>query len=107
MSRHTYHRIDGNQEAITRALLKVGATVKSLSAVGGGCPDLLVGYRGTSFLLEVKDGSAVTPAQMLFISRWNGGSLRVVSSVEEALLAIGAIAEPSQPTEFNQRKGAA
>lgn len=37
---------DRNQPAIVAALRGIGATVQPLHAVGQGCPDLLVGYRG-------------------------------------------------------------
>ena len=50
------HRIDDNQEGIVAALREAGATVQSTAAVGSGCPDLIVGYEGRNFLLEVKDG---------------------------------------------------
>ena len=33
--------------------------------VGRGCPDLLVGYRGVNYLLEVKDGEKPKSAQKL------------------------------------------
>ena len=48
-------KIDGNQGDIVIALEAVGASVQSLAAVGNGCPDLLVGFRGTNFVIEVKD----------------------------------------------------
>jgi len=50
-------RIDANQPAIIAALRSIGATVQPLHAVGGGCPDLLVGLRGRNILMEVKDGA--------------------------------------------------
>lgn len=62
-------RIDANQPDIVKALRKMGAFVQSLAAVGDGCPDLLVGFRGKTYLIEVKDGDkppskrALTPAE--------------------------------------------
>ena len=52
-------RTDSNQSDIVKALRKAGATVQSLADVGGGCPDLLVGYFGYCILFEVKDGTLV------------------------------------------------
>ena len=58
---------------------------------GDGIPDLLVGYRGHTILMEVKDGTkppskrALTPAEEQFFMEWEGGMLVVVNSVEEAL----------------------
>ena len=49
-------RVDANQAAIVAVLRKLGAFVQPLHTVGGGCPDLLVGYRQRWLVLEVKDG---------------------------------------------------
>lgn len=86
---------DDNQEEIVKALRQTGATVQILSAVGSGCPDLLVGYRGVDYLLEVKDGEKppsrrrLTPDEAVWHSSWRGW-VRVVNSVDEALAAIDA-----------------
>jgi hypothetical protein len=47
-------KVDANQREVVAALRGAGATVQLLHAVGEGCPDLLVGYRGGNYLLEVK-----------------------------------------------------
>jgi len=88
-------RVDANQAGIVAALRKAGATVQILAAVGDGCPDLLAGYRGGNWLLEVKDGMQppsgrlLTPAQREWHRTWRGQKV-VVESVAEALQAIGA-----------------
>jgi hypothetical protein len=47
---------DGNQAAIIEALEGIPeCSVLVLSAVGGGCPDLLIGYRGANLLVELKN----------------------------------------------------
>lgn len=89
-------RIDANHTEIVRALRDVGAGVQSLAAIGKGCPDLLVGFRGECFCLEVKDGTkkpsaqALTPDEERWEENWPG-HYRVVRSVDEALRAIGAL----------------
>jgi hypothetical protein len=89
-------RVDRNQAEIAAALRKVGATVQSLAAIGEGVPDLLVGFRRQTYLLECKDGQKppsqreLTPDQIAWHMTWNGGVCVVVNSVEEALTAIGA-----------------
>lgn len=89
-------KVDANQAVIVDALRTVGASVHSLAAVGGGIPDLLVGYRRATYLLEVKDGSKppsqreLTPDQVKFHGDWFGGPCVVVNSVPEALAAVGA-----------------
>lgn len=87
-------KIDRNQPEIVRALRKLGASVQSLADIGQGCPDLLVGFRGQNFVMEVKDGLAVPSKQRLTTDEqewhqgWRGTAI-VVTSVTDALLAIG------------------
>ena len=83
-------RVDENQGLIVKALRVCGATVRVISQ-GDGIPDLLVGYRGHTILMEVKDGNKppsarqLTPAEQIFFDQWTGGKLFIVNSVEEAL----------------------
>lgn len=96
-------KVDANQGAIIDALRSVpGVTVFSLAGVGRGCPDLLVGIKGATFLVEVKDGSKVPSAQRLtrdqrhFTTHWTGAPVVVLRNVEMAtawaeILASGAI----------------
>jgi hypothetical protein len=87
-------RTDSNHTEIIDALRKVGATVQSLAMVGRGCPDLLVGYRGTNYLLEVKPGDKppsrrqLTPDEDRWHATWNGAVV-VVETTRVALAAIG------------------
>ena len=89
--------IDANQAQIVAALRQVGALVQHLHTVGGGCPDLLVGFRRRLVLLEVKDGSRkpsdrkLTEAEQKFHALWRAAGLPVfvVENVEQALEAIG------------------
>jgi Holliday junction resolvase len=84
------NRIDANQNQIVDAMRKAGAVVRIISQ-GDGIPDLLVGYKGYTILMEVKDGDKVpsarklTEAEQKFFDDWRGGMLAVVNSVEEAL----------------------
>ena len=89
-----YRRVDANQGEIVKALRQIpGCTVSSLAAVGKGMPDLLVGYMGTNYLLECKDGSKppsqrkLTPDQVKWHGSW-GGSVHIVTSHEDALEVI-------------------
>ncbi len=90
-------RVDGNQTEIVRALRAVGATVQSLASVGKGCPDLLVGFRGQNYALEIKDGNKppsarkLTPDEKRWHDEWRGRVV-VVESTDDALRTIGAIA---------------
>lgn len=85
-------KIDRNQPEIVKALRQAGALVLPLHAVGQGCPDLLVCFRGVLRLLEIKDGllppsgQALTADQVEFHRSW---PVTVVNSVDAALAAIG------------------
>jgi len=86
-------RVDDNQSQIVEALRAIGATVRVVTQ-GGGLPDLLVGFRGQTVLMEVKDGKkppsarALTPAEQKFFDEWRGGMLIVVNSIDEAIAAL-------------------
>lgn len=96
MSGRRAARIDANQPAIIEALEAHRCSVKSLAEVGDGCPDLLVWSPWTRSheLLEVKDGAKppsarkLTDDQVKFHAKW-GGPIHVVTSVDEALRAVG------------------
>ena len=83
-------RVDANQGTIVAGLRDYGASVESLAGQHRGCPDLLVGFRGRNYLLEVKDGSKppsgqkLTEMQAVWHSIWEG-QVAVVASLEEAL----------------------
>lgn len=96
-------RTDANHSQIVAALEAVGATVQSLASIGRGCPDLLVGYKQKTVLIEVKDGSKapsrrkLTDDQLQWHAKWQGGPLAIVDSVESALRILKII----QSTEVN------
>ncbi len=89
-------KVDANHDQIVMALRVLGATVQSLAGVGKGVPDLLVGYQGETYLIEVKDGDKVpsarklTPDQEDWHGKWTGGTLRVANNVQDALNIIEA-----------------
>ena len=83
-------RKDDNHNEISRALGKIGCTILDLSAVGNGCPDILVGTAGRNILMEIKDGAKppsarkLTPQEDSFHSTW-GGTVYTVCTVQEAI----------------------
>jgi hypothetical protein len=82
-------RVDANQEQIVSALRAAGAYVWII-----GLPvDLLVGYRGHTFLVECKSGSKkrFTALQADFFENWGGSTLCRVDSPEAALRMIGVV----------------
>lgn len=92
-------RIDDNHVAVVTALGGMGCTVQTLAAVGDGCVDLLVGYRGKTYLVEIKDGSKspsrrkLTAAQERWHRWWRGGPVVVVKSPDEAIEAVCGISQ--------------
>lgn len=94
-------RRDDCEPAIVAALRAVGATVETLN--GTGQPDLLVGFRGRTYLLECKEehgrsgkGHRRTKTGLLasqedWHARWKGAAPVIVTTPEEALAAIGAV----------------
>jgi hypothetical protein len=98
-TRYEDHR-DATEPGIVMALLQAGATVERISGrPTAGLPDLAVGFRGKTFLLEVKNPpgprggtarSGLNSNQRAFFDRWHG-HCAVVRTPAEALEAIGAV----------------
>lgn len=82
-------RSDANQTEVVRALRAIGATVKIVSPF---CDefDLVVGFRGKNFLLELKDGSKPPSRQSLtdnedeFLKAWSG-QIAIANSADAAI----------------------
>jgi hypothetical protein len=101
-------RVDVNQQDVVLALRFFGATVVVTSHVGVGFPDLIVGYHGRTFLLEVKDGkkgaaAKLTPAQEKWIKNWQGEPVFVARSAAEAVAFVCGFVPEGEPW----KKGAA
>jgi Holliday junction resolvase len=80
---------DLNEREVIDALKAVGATVVQISETGA--PDLLVGFRGQTHLLECKGMKGkLTDDQIRWHKAWEGRQVSVVRTVEEALQLIGA-----------------
>ena len=90
-------KVDSNHGKIVQAFRELGCSVLDLSAVGCGCPDILVGSRlhGT-FLAEIKDGQlapsrkALNPLQVAFHENWRG-KVFVVESVQDVIKCLTSL----------------
>jgi Holliday junction resolvase len=88
-------RTDANQQQIVATLRALGASVAITSGAGNGLPDLLVGWRGETYMLEVKDGNKppskkrLTAAEQHFVTHWQGRPVAIVETGADALRAIG------------------
>lgn len=89
-------RVDANQPEIVQALRQVGASVLHIHELGEGAPDIAVGWRGLTYLFEIKDGAKppskrrLTDDELTWHLFWRG-HVEVVESVDDALRKIGAI----------------
>lgn len=97
MKSHYAQKRDDNEKDIIKDLTRAGAFVQQITQ-GAGVPDLLVGFRGTWFLIEIKDGNKVPskqkltePQQKWFDSIEGIAPAYVANSTEQALKIIGAI----------------
>jgi hypothetical protein len=85
------YRTDANHKQIVQSLRDIGATVQSLANVGAGCPDILVGFRGANYLIEIKrPGKRLRQNQRDWHNNWRG-EVTTVRSIDEALRVVGAI----------------
>lgn len=83
---------DDNEPEIIAALLELGASVHPLITP----IDLLVGYKGRTWLMEVKNPKGLnrtTPDQERFMSTWLGGEVHIVRSPKDALERLVSTAE--------------
>ena len=88
-------KVDANQPEIVAYLIARGCTVQSLAAEGNGCPDLLVGYRGRNYLMEIKNlegKNTLSEDQLRWAYLWNG-QYAVVESAEAAWAVVSGAAE--------------
>lgn len=91
----TRARVDVNHAEVVQALQAIGCSVQSLAATGKGCPDLLVGYRASNVLLEVKTSrGTLTDQQRMWAMAWRGAPVYVVRSSDEA---VAVVRETEQP----------
>ena len=82
-------KVDKNQKEIVLALRLAGAYVWII-----GLPvDLLVGFKGHTFLVEVKVGprKRLTALQDDFFKNWPGSTLARIDGPEAALRMIGVL----------------
>ena len=91
----TAARVDGNQAEIVKALRGIGASVLMTYQLKN-CFDLLVGYRGHNFIMEVKDPKQppskrkLTEGEEGFRASWRGGIYHIVESADQAIAILTA-----------------
>jgi len=91
----TYNRkVDANQADVIAEVRKFpGLTVQDLHGVGNGVPDLIIGFLGQNFLVELKDGSKpkhqkqLTEPEKEWHQKWKG-QVAICESAEDIFKLI-------------------
>ena len=84
-------RTDFNQKYIVKDLRALGISVADLSGVGGGIPDLLIGWQGNNYLIEIKTLTGkLNNLQTEFFGSWKGNKY-VCRSLNEIIEIIKGI----------------
>ena len=89
-------KIDATHRSIRDALRKAGYAVEDTSRVGGGFFDLIATKHHRAFFIECKSDKKVrrnrreglSEAQVDFMARWQGPSIIVTESPEDALWQV-------------------
>lgn len=82
---------DANHHEVVDALKKAGAYVIDMSHVGGGFPDLIVGFQGKTILMEIKNlktsygKKGLNKNQLKWKEQWIGGAYCVANDPESAV----------------------
>lgn len=84
-------RTDSNHAEIIKALRKIpNLSVFSTHEVGKGFPDIVIGYKGINYLIEIKDGNKppsarkLTDVEVKFHQDWKG-QIKIVNNLDEVL----------------------
>jgi hypothetical protein len=85
----TASRVDANQPDIVRALRGIGASVLHCHVLKNAF-DILVGYRGRTFLMEIKasEKDKLTPGEAEFMATWRGSTYHIVYTPDQAIKII-------------------
>lgn len=91
-------RRDTTHAEVRDILREAGATVFDAGGVGGDLPDLIVGWQGITFLIEVKSpGGKLSKGQQEFARNWRGGPVLTVYGAEAALAAMIKYRDAGKP----------
>ena len=77
-------RLDSNQRELVAFAKKHGATVTHLHPLGRGIPDILIGYRGRNYLIEIKSSekSKLSEDEQTFFNNWRGSASVITSKID-------------------------
>jgi Holliday junction resolvase len=83
-------RVDLNHQEVVKTLRSLGASVFDASRMGQGFPDLVVGYKQQTVLVEIKSSEQkrFTNAQLKFMAEWKGSAVVRINDVDGAIRLI-------------------
>jgi hypothetical protein len=86
-------RQDRNQDEIVRAFERLGASVQPIRAIKGGVPDLLVGFRGRNYLVEIKvpKEGRLSESQKEWREAWRGQMPFIIKTIADVILWMNNI----------------
>jgi hypothetical protein len=74
-------------------LKKLGYSVCHIHQIGKGCPDIMVGWGGVTYLVEIKnDGGKLTPDEEAWHKNWRGDVIiaynteDIIKHIEEKIM---------------------
>jgi len=91
-------KVDANHLDICFALRSLGASVLSLASIGRGAPDICIGFRGVTYLAEIKNSKVrwkMTDDQKYFHADWKA-PIVILDSVDSATAWIMAVAKEAR-----------
>jgi hypothetical protein len=96
------YRVDAVQKEVVKKLQAAGYSVLSLTDVGRGCPDLLVGRNGRNYLLEVKSPNGKQNAEQVeFQKNWRGQyQVATLDNIDAFLIQVYLDDGPIPLTEY-------
>ena len=86
-------RVDLNHQEVVKTLRSLGATVFDASGIGRGFPDLVVGFKQQTILVEIKSSEQkrFTNAQLKFMADWKGSAVVRINDVDGAIRLINLL----------------
>jgi len=83
-------KVDVNQPELVKQIREFGWTVQHLHTIGKGCPDIMVGAKGTNYLFEIKnpeyDGE-LTADEQDWHNDWRG-QVAIAETIEDILEVV-------------------
>ncbi len=98
----TAKRTDANQKEIVSAFRDLGLSVLIMSDLGKGAPDIAVGFKGNTYLFEIKDGRKppsarkLTPDELKFMQEWKG-HYQVIASLDDVQNFYDRVSKEPKP----------